>query len=446
MHVRRSISRFRSEAPRCATGDVALHIETLPKVGQCHGAQVRDCGMTTVAMAETIQCLPPGRRPDRGRHVRARLPEAEVAPPAATSPAISRSSCSAPMQTAASRARACSSMARRRARLHRHLAAPHASARAHHRGGRRRLADGRSARARTRSPARACCARFSPVPRICRSARPPTTFRSACGSGPAASAWRRRASTGCACCVRPASLSTLPERVPAGVASWPVRRRRRSPGRGAGPQSAACLPDEHRRLRDAEVTSAEIAGSYPQLSQSYALHPDWQSPDLRVLLAHAESKERYGKLYRRVVYARSGRAGGCYLYYARRGEIARVLQVLARPDSRRRDARQPIPPRRRRRLRAVRGRAEPDLLDALIARRCVCFMLPPWSCTRATRRCWPKSRRRARCSPALPAKPGRASSAESLRNGSVAGSLCAELPATIDCPWRPRRAADCWRG
>ncbi len=126
-------------------------------------------------------------------------------------------------------------------------------------------------------------------------------------------------------------------------------------------------------VRDAEASSAEIAEAISQLSESYSLHPDWDAPDLRVLLAHAASKERYGKLYRRIVYARGGAVAGCYLYYGRPGEIARVLQVLAQPhsvglvvDSLFRHAASIG-------CSAVRGRAEPDLLDALIARRCVLF-------------------------------------------------------------------------
>src|SRR4029079_12111494 len=126
-------------------------------------------------------------------------------------------------------------------------------------------------------------------------------------------------------------------------------------------------------LREADATSAEIAAIIPKLSDSYALHPEWQAPDLPFLLAHAESKELYGKLYRRIVYDRRGEPAGCYLYYGRRGEIARVLQVLTMPgaagltlDSLLRHA-EGIG------CVAVRGRAQTDLLDALLERRCILF-------------------------------------------------------------------------
>jgi hypothetical protein len=124
---------------------------------------------------------------------------------------------------------------------------------------------------------------------------------------------------------------------------------------------------------DADASSDEIADLIPQLSAAYALHPDWQTPGLPYLLAHAEAKERYGKAYRRVVRDRSGRPCGCYLYYARAGGVARVLQVMALRntvditlDSLFRHAAEIG-------CVGVRGRVEPDLLDALVARRCLLF-------------------------------------------------------------------------
>jgi hypothetical protein len=141
-------------------------------------------------------------------------------------------------------------------------------------------------------------------------------------------------------------------------------------GRGRNP----LLPvGETLGYRDADATSAEIAALIPMLSDSYALHPDWQTPDLPFLLAHAEKKERYGKLHRRIVYARGGEPVGCYLYYARRGEVARVLQVLALPGAIGATLDSLFSHAAQLGCVAVRGRAEPDLLDPLISRRCVLF-------------------------------------------------------------------------
>jgi hypothetical protein len=126
-------------------------------------------------------------------------------------------------------------------------------------------------------------------------------------------------------------------------------------------------------LHASEATSAEIAALIPMLSASYQLHPDWRAPELALLLAHAERKERYGDLYRRIVYARSGQPAACYLYYGRRGEIARVLQVLARPEAAGAALDSLFCHAAAVGCVGVRGRADLVLFDALIARRCFLF-------------------------------------------------------------------------
>ncbi len=131
--------------------------------------------------------------------------------------------------------------------------------------------------------------------------------------------------------------------------------------------------EEHAGIRDAEASTSEILRLIPQLSDSYGLRPDWRSPQLSLLLAHAEQKERYGDLNRRIVYARNGAPVACYLYYARRGEIARVLQVVALPGS----ARPALSSLFRHAASlgcvGVRGRADPALFDALVATRCLFY-------------------------------------------------------------------------
>jgi len=126
-------------------------------------------------------------------------------------------------------------------------------------------------------------------------------------------------------------------------------------------------------MRDADVTTAEILELIPALSGSYTLHPDWRSPALPTLLAHAEHKERYGTLYRRAVCSRGGVPVGCYLYYARRGDTARVLQVLALPNAVGSTLDSLFRHAAGLGCVGVRGRADPGLLDALVSRRCVLY-------------------------------------------------------------------------
>lgn len=133
------------------------------------------------------------------------------------------------------------------------------------------------------------------------------------------------------------------------------------------------LPPAVAGFRDAEASTAEILEIIPQLSSSYGLRPDWQSPDLSVLLSHAETKERYGDLNRRVVYARNGAPVACYLYYARPGDTARVLQMIARPEAAGAALASLLHHSASLGCVAVRGRADPAMFDTLIAQRCILY-------------------------------------------------------------------------
>ncbi len=131
--------------------------------------------------------------------------------------------------------------------------------------------------------------------------------------------------------------------------------------------------EERASFTDAEVSNEELSTLIPKLSASYALHPAWESNRLQVLLSHAEHKERYGTLFRRVVYDRKGRPGGCYLYYGRPGAMAWALQVLAQPECVGDTLDSLIRHAAELGCVGVRGRVQPQLLDGLIARRCVLF-------------------------------------------------------------------------
>lgn len=133
------------------------------------------------------------------------------------------------------------------------------------------------------------------------------------------------------------------------------------------------LGSERTSYSDAEVGNEELIGLIPALCAGYALHPAWEAPRLQLLLSHAERKERYGTLFRRVVYGRGGRPGGCYLYYGRPGGMAWVLQVLALPEAEGDTLDSLIRHAADLGCVGVRGRVQPELLDGLIARRCVLF-------------------------------------------------------------------------
>ncbi|HML14235.1 MAG TPA: hypothetical protein VK456_13080 [Xanthobacteraceae bacterium] len=125
--------------------------------------------------------------------------------------------------------------------------------------------------------------------------------------------------------------------------------------------------------REVEASEAELVHLIPELSATYAVRPAWDAAALQWILAHAADKNRHGPMIRRIVRGKDGRPLGCYVYYARRGGVAWVLQLLARPDA--------IAPVLDNLFAstfalgcvAVRGRSQARLLDALQRRHCLFF-------------------------------------------------------------------------
>jgi hypothetical protein len=125
--------------------------------------------------------------------------------------------------------------------------------------------------------------------------------------------------------------------------------------------------------RDSEASDDELIRLIPELAQAYEVRPAWEPATLRWILSHAARKERHGPMVRRIVRDRNGGLLGCYIYYARRGGVAWVLQVLARPDG--------IDPvldnlfanAFRLGCVGIRGRTQARLLDGLQQRHCLFF-------------------------------------------------------------------------
>jgi hypothetical protein len=124
---------------------------------------------------------------------------------------------------------------------------------------------------------------------------------------------------------------------------------------------------------DAEASDEDLIRLIPELAAGYEVRPAWDPATLRWMLAHAADKNRHGPVVRRIVRSKDGRPLGCYIYYGRRGGVAWVLQLLARPDA--------IGPVLDNLLASafaggcvgVRGRSQARLLDALQRRHCLFF-------------------------------------------------------------------------
>ena len=124
---------------------------------------------------------------------------------------------------------------------------------------------------------------------------------------------------------------------------------------------------------DAEVSDEEMIRLIPELVAAYAVRPAWDPATLRWILAHAADKNRHGPVVRRVVRGKDGRALGCYIYYGRRGGVAWVLQLLARPDAIGSVLDNLLANAFARGCVGVRGRSQARLLDALQRRHCLFF-------------------------------------------------------------------------
>jgi hypothetical protein len=124
---------------------------------------------------------------------------------------------------------------------------------------------------------------------------------------------------------------------------------------------------------DAEVDDDALLESIPKFADRYALRPDWDRVSLSWFLRHAARKGRHGELYRRMVYGRNKSPVGCYLYYGRPRHIAWVLQILSLPEAVGAVVASLLTDAEQRGCVAVRGRTQPQLLDALLRNRCVFF-------------------------------------------------------------------------
>jgi hypothetical protein len=121
--------------------------------------------------------------------------------------------------------------------------------------------------------------------------------------------------------------------------------------------------------RSETVDDAALIQHLTATSERIALKPDWRSEGLPWRLEHAARRAGPGRLHRRAVFAR-GRAIGCYIYNARPGEVARVLDLVAAPSAYELVLADLAVHARAAGAVAVRGRVRPDLATALIQARC----------------------------------------------------------------------------
>jgi hypothetical protein len=81
------------------------------------------------------------------------------------------------------------------------------------------------------------------------------------------------------------------------------------------------------------VDAAAFVAAHAEVAQSYALHPTWTPADLDRLIGACGATRARGTLRLIATADRSGRPAGLVAYLGGAGRIARVVQMLARPDA-----------------------------------------------------------------------------------------------------------------
>jgi len=140
----------------------------------------------------------------------------------------------------------------------------------------------------------------------------------------------------------------------------------------------------NRFLREARETgedalqAEDMLALLPEVLHGTALRPEYDARALAWLLAQAGRKLRFGRLRARLVRD-AGRALGWYLYYARRGAAAEVLQLAAVEGAFDRVLRSLLADAWRAGASAVRGRLDPRYAQELSQRHCWCRWDGTWT-------------------------------------------------------------------
>ncbi|HEV7309722.1 hypothetical protein [Ensifer sp.] len=118
-----------------------------------------------------------------------------------------------------------------------------------------------------------------------------------------------------------------------------------------------------------ETDRAGFAAVVDQFTAQFALRPRWGEGQLDHILSDAEQKPDQGALVYALVAARTGALVGAFAYYAKAGEIGRVLQILALPGQAGPVIDCLVDAASKRGLAGLRGRTQPALMEAMLGRR-----------------------------------------------------------------------------
>jgi hypothetical protein len=156
----------------------------------------------------------------------------------------------------------------------------------------------------------------------------------------------------------------------------------------AGADALAARLPPNRFLRAASrvecvpLEAADMLAALPGVLHGTALRPEYDAPGLAWLLGQARRKTRHGALHAQLVRA-DGAVLGWFLYYARRGAPAEVLQLAARAGGFDAVLRHLLADAWRAGATAVHGRLDPRYAQELSQRHCWCRWDGTWTLAHA---------------------------------------------------------------
>jgi hypothetical protein len=120
-----------------------------------------------------------------------------------------------------------------------------------------------------------------------------------------------------------------------------------------------------------------------ELLSGWALHPEYDLPTLAWLLDEVARKRDIGPLETRLVRDGHGQAIGWFTYFANRGGIGEVVQLVARPGDQGRILAPLVADARARGVVALTGRMEPQAVAPLVTWGARFSHAGPWCLTHA---------------------------------------------------------------
>lgn len=161
--------------------------------------------------------------------------------------------------------------------------------------------------------------------------------------------------------------------------TWPIDNRvvARTIGANEPHWAAPTAPrGQAANFTDRDASHDDLLELIPQFI-TQALRPDWSREELDFILTDAAAKRLQGDFVARLVQAPSGRPVGAFLYHLRKGEVAHLTAILAAPGREGNVLDRAIAHATTQGAVAIRGRAQPPFMQALMERRAI--LLPELS-------------------------------------------------------------------